>query len=184
MNYWAVMKCLCSLKQYRIGGDGVEIAVRLGCDFLPLLQSCVDKKILHRDIKPENIFFDGDFRNETGFLMGDFGIAKRNTQTSVTPTGTESTIAPEVRGLDRSLGRDRMLGDMYSLGMVMYKDLNQGVYPSNSERIEKIPPDKEPSPEPRNGSKRLKRLVVKATSYYPRDRFESQFLCFAAFVPW
>ena len=171
--YCAVMKFLCSLKQYRIGGDGVEIAVRLGCDFLPLLQSFVDKKILHRDIKPENIFFDGDFRNETGFLMGDFGIAKRNTQTSVTPTGTESTMAPEVRGLDRSLGRDRMLGDMYSLGMVMYKYLNQGVYPSNSERIEKIPPDKEPSPEPRNGSKRLKRLVVKATSYYPRDRFES-----------
>ena len=171
--YCAVMKFLCSLKQYRIGGDGVEIAVRLGCDFLPLLQSFVDKKILHRDIKPENIFFDGDFRNETGFLMGDFGIAKRNTQTSVTPTGTESTMAPEVRGLDRSLGRDRMLGDMYSLGMVMYKYLNQGVYPSNSERIEKIPPDKEPFPEPRNGSKRLKRLVVKATSYYPRDRFES-----------
>ena len=171
--YCAVMKFLCTLRQYPINGDGVEIAVRLGCDFLPLLQTFMDKKILHRDIKPENIFYDQDFRNETGFLLGDFGIAKRNVVTSITPVGTESTMAPEVRGLDRSLGSDRLFGDMYSLGMVMYMYLNQGVFPSNQERIEKIPPDRNPFPEPRYGSKRLKWLVVKATSYDPKDRFES-----------
>ncbi len=171
--YCAVMKFLCTLKNYPVKGDGVEIAVRLGCDFLPLLQSFMDKRILHRDIKPENIFYDKDFRNETGFLLGDFGIAKRNSVTSVTPVGTESTMAPEVRGLDRTLGNDRAFGDMYSLGMVMYMYLNQGVYPSNGERIEKIPPDKAPFPEPRYGSKRLKMLVVKSTSYNPNDRFES-----------
>ena len=171
--YCAVMKYLSTLKQYSINGDGVEIAVRLGCDFLPLLQSFMDKKILHRDIKPENIFYDRDFRNDTGFLLGDFGIAKRNSVTSVTPVGTESTMAPEVRGLDRALGSDRTFGDMYSLGMVMYMYLNQGLYPSNGERIEKMPPDKKPFPEPRYGSKRLKRLVLKATSYHPGERFES-----------
>ena len=171
--YCAVMKFLNTLKQYRVKGDGVEIAVRLGSDFLPLLQSFMDKKILHRDIKPENIYYDGDFRNETGFLLGDFGIAKHDTNTSVTPTGTETTMAPEVRGLDRSLGRDRTYSDMYSLGIVMYRYLNQGVYPSNRERIDKIPPDTNPFPEPRYGSKRLKALVLKATSYNPNDRFES-----------
>ena len=171
--YCSVMKFLCTLKHYRVKGDGVEIAVRLGGDFLPLLQSFTDKSILHRDIKPENIFYDGDFRNEQGFLLGDFGIAKRNTETAVTPTGTQNTMAPEMRGLDRSLGSDRTFADMYSLGMVMYLYLNQGVYPSNSERIDKMPPDKEPFPEPRYGSKRLKRLVVKATSYDPADRFDS-----------
>ena len=171
--YCAVMKFLCTLKQYRVKGDGVEIAVRLGCDFLPLLQSFMEKEILHRDIKPENIFYDGDFRNETGFLLGDFGIAKRDTDTSVTPTGTETTMAPEVRGLDRSLGRDRTYSDMYSLGLVMYRYLNQGIYPSNRERIDKMPPDKKPFPEPRYGSKRLKELVIKATSYDPKDRFDS-----------
>ena len=51
--------------------------------------------------------------------------------------------------------------------------LNQGLYPSNGERIEKMPPDKKPFPEPRYGSKRLKRLVLKATSYHPGERFES-----------
>ena len=91
--YCAVMKFLCTLKQYRVNGDGVEIAVRLGGDFLPLLQSFTDKSILHRDIKPANIFYDADFRNETGFLLGDFGIAKRDTDTSVTPTGTELRIS-------------------------------------------------------------------------------------------
>ena len=171
--YCSVMKFLSTLKKYQLNGDGVEIAVRLACDFLPLLQSFMEKEILHRDIKPENIFYDGDFRNDTGFLLGDFGIAKRDTETSVTPTGTETTMAPEVRGLDRSLGKDRTYSDMYSLGIVMYRYLNQGVYPSNRERIDKMPPDRKPFPEPRYGSKRLKALVLKATSYDPRDRFES-----------
>ena len=171
--YCAVMKFLCTLKQYRVNGDGVEIAVRLGGDFLPLLQSFTDKSILHRDIKPANIFYDADFRNETGFLLGDFGIAKRDTDTSVTPTGTESTMAPEVRGLDRTLGSDRSRSDMYSLGIVMYRYLNEGIYPSNRERIDRMPPDTAPFPAPRFGSKRLKDLVIKATSYYSKDRFES-----------
>ena len=171
--YCAVMKFLCTLTQYRVSGDGVEIAVRLGGDFLPLLQSFTDKSILHRDIKPANIFYDADFRNETGFLLGDFGIAKRDTDTSVTPTGTESTMAPEVRGLDRSLGSDRSRSDIYSLGIVMYRYLNEGIYPSNRERIDRMPPDTAPFPAPRFGSKRLKELVIKATSYYPNDRFES-----------
>ena len=110
--YCAVMKRLIPLSKYRLSDDGEEIAVRLGSDFLPLLQSFMDKEIIHRDIKPENIFYDGDFRNRTGFLLGDFGIAKRDTDTSVTPTGTESTMAPEVRGLDSSLPRDRSRCDM------------------------------------------------------------------------
>lgn len=171
--YCAVMKLLIPLNQYRLAGDGVEIAVRLGSDLLPLLQSFADREIIHRDIKPENIFYDGSFRNPTGFLLGDFGIAKRDTETSVTPTGTESTVSPEVRGLDRSLTKDRSRCDMYSLGIVMYRYLNEGIYPSNRERIDKMPPDTNPFPEPRFGSKRLKALVIKATSYLPEDRFES-----------
>ena len=171
--YCAVMKFLSTLKQYRVKGDGVEIAVRLGSDFLPLLQSFTDKEILHRDIKPANIFYDADFRNTTGFLLGDFGIAKHDSDTSVTPTGTESTMAPEVRGLDRSLGSDRTRSDMYSLGIVMYRYLNEVIYPSNRERIDRMPPDKAPFPSPRFGSRRLKELVLKATSYYPNDRFDS-----------
>ena len=171
--YCAVMKRLIPLNKYRLAGDGTEIAVRLGSDLLPLLQSFADKEIIHRDIKPENIFYDGSFRNPSGFLLGDFGIAKRDTETSVTPTGTESTVSPEVRGLDRTITQDRSRADMYSLGIVMYRYLNEGVYPSNRERVDKMPPDKNPFPEPRYGSKRLKALVVKATSYNPADRFES-----------
>ena len=171
--YCAVMKFLRTLKQYRVDGDGVEIAVRLGVDFLPLLQSFMEKEIIHRDIKPANIFYDDDFRNDTGFLLGDFGIAKHDTNTTFTATGTETTMAPEVRGLDRSLGKDRTYSDMYSLGIVMYRYLNQGVYPANRERIDKMPPDTKPFPEPRYGSKRLRQLVLKATSYRPADRFAS-----------
>ena len=171
--YCSVMKFLFTLSQYHVKDDGEEIAVRLGCDLLPLLQSFSDRRILHRDIKPENIFYDKDFRNKTGFLLGDFGIAKRASEASVTPTGPESTMAPETRGLDRSLGNEKFCSDMYSLGMVMYRYLNEGVYPSNHERIDKMPPDTKPFPEPRYGSRRLKALVLRATSYRPDDRFES-----------
>ena len=55
----------------------------------------------------------------------------------------------------------------------MYYYLNEGVYPSNRERIDRTPPDTSSFPEPRYGSKRLKQLVVKATQYYPKDRFSS-----------
>ena len=171
--YCSVMKLLTPLSDYMKKGEYPEIAVRLGNDLLPLLQSLSDKDILHRDIKPENIFFDEDFRNDEGFMLGDFGIAKINTATNVTPTGTESTMSPEIRGLDRELRRDKSCSDMYSLGMVMYYYLNEGVYPSNRERIDRTPPDTSSFPEPRYGSKRLKQLVVKATQYYPKDRFSS-----------
>ena len=171
--YCSVMKFLSTLKHYRVQDDGEEIVVRLGCDLLPLLQSFSDKHILHRDIKPENIFYDKDFRNKSGFMLGDFGIAKHDSESSVTPTGSESTMAPETRGLDRSLLGEKFRSDMYSLGMVMYLYLNEGIYPSNHERIDKIPPDTHPFPEPRYGSKRLKALVLRATSYHPGDRFDS-----------
>ena len=170
--YCAVMKKLIPLITNYAKQDYTKIAVMLGNDLLPLLQSLVDREIIHRDIKPENIFYDGDFRNSNGFLLGDFGIAKKDKESSATPIGTDSTMAPEIRGLDREIRHDKSLSDMYSLGIVMYYYLNEGVYPSNKERLTN-PPDKNPFPEPRYGSKRLKQLVVKATQYNPKDRFAS-----------
>ncbi len=170
--YCSVMKKLIPLITNYEKQDYTKIAVMLGNDLLPLLQSLVDREIIHRDIKPENIFYDGDFRNSNGFLLGDFGIAKKDKESSATPIGTDSTMAPEIRGLDREIRHDKSLSDMYSLGIVMYYYLNEGVYPSNKERLTN-PPDKNPFPEPRYGSKRLKQLVVKATQYNPKDRFAS-----------
>ena len=170
--YCAVMKKLIPLITNYAKQDYTKIAVMLGNDLLPLLQSLVDREIIHRDNKPENIFYDGDFRNSNGFLLGDFGIAKKDKESSATPIGTDSTMAPEIRGLDREIRHDKSLSDMYSLGIVMYYYLNEGVYPSNKERLTN-PPDKNPFPEPRYGSKRFKQLVVKATQYNPKDRFAS-----------
>ncbi len=171
--YCSVMKKLiplnsgsCDKRDYR------EIAVRLGNDFLPLLQLFADEGIIHRDIKPGNIFFDKDFRNTEGFMLGDFGIAKFDDRSSATPAGTDLTLAPEIKGFDDEIKGDRSKSDMYSLGIVMYTFLNDGVYPSNKERL-KAHPDKSPFPEPRYGSKRLKQLVINATQYNPRNRFDS-----------
>lgn len=171
--FCSVMKKLIPLNSgYCDKRDYREIAVRLGNDFLPLLQSLADEGIIHRDIKPGNIFFDEDFRNTEGFMLGDFGIAKVDDRSSATPAGTDITIAPEIKGFDDEIKGDRSKSDMYSLGIVMYYYLNDGVYPSNKERL-KEHPDKSPFPEPRYGSKRLKQLVIKVTQYNPRDRFDS-----------
>ena len=75
--YCTLMPFLNTLSKYQSTADDIELAVRCGNDLLPLLQKCMKKKIIHRDIKPQNIFFDGDFRNDTGLLLGDFGEAKR-----------------------------------------------------------------------------------------------------------
>ena len=170
--YCAVMEYLIPLRKLRSVGDNREIAVRLGNDLLPLLQTLWDKSIIHRDIKPENIFYDKDFRNRKGFMLGDFGIARSDSETDMTNAGTDSTKAPEIEGLDRELDGSMKYSDMYSLGMVMYYYLNECVFPSNRARLTN-PPDKQPFPLPRYGTRRLKELVVKATQYYPRDRFAS-----------
>ncbi len=169
--YCAIMELLIPLKKTR-GGDGREIAVRLGNDLLPLLQTLWDKKIIHRDIKPENIFYDKDFRNRKGFMLGDFGIARKDSETSITDAGTGSTKAPEIAGIDSALEGNKMRSDMYSLGMVMYYYLNECIYPSNHTRLSNNP-DKSPFPLPRYGSRKLKNLVLKATQYNPEDRFSS-----------
>ena len=152
--------------------------IKLGTDMCKALEFCRKYDIIHRDIKPENIFIapSGDYK------LGDFGIAKtvEKTRLGMSRRGTVVYMAPEVfKG--EAYGSTV---DIYSLGLVMYKFLNDGRTPfmpsyplpikyDDREEAYMKRMNRQPMPEPKNGSAKLKKIVMKACSYDPEDRYES-----------
>ena len=153
-----------------------EIA-RVGRDLCRALVQCRRFDIVHRDIKPQNIFVSplGDYK------LGDFGVAKTVEKTSGgTKIGTYKYMAPEVYN-NRPYGAG---ADIYSLGLVLYWLLNERRLP-----FLPLPPEKlttgleekarlrrfsgEEIPAPAHGGEELKRIVLKACAFDPKDRWQS-----------
>ena len=148
--------------------------VRVGSDITKALVACENEHILHRDIKPQNIFVSQDGL----YKLGDFGIARIAEKTSAATAriGTYTYMAPEVYHGD-PYGSS---ADIYSLGMVLYWLLNDRRAPYVSENTMREKEraltrrmNGEALPAPRNGSEALKRIVMKACSYDPKDRYQS-----------
>ena len=118
------MEYLTSFMDYCTGKELTEKEViKLGCDLAMALIYCRKLNIIHRDVKPENIFVSrfGDFK------LGDFGIAREqaHTMSNMSKKGTYSYMAPEIykgEKYDSSI-------DIYSLGIVLYKLMNQNRLP-------------------------------------------------------
>lgn len=101
----------------------VELVRRLALDMCEALLLCEKRNIIHRDIKPENIFVNAD----GAFKLGDFGVARlESTAGASTKVGTFDYAAPEVF---MGEGRYDSRVDIYSLGMVMYRLLNENRLP-------------------------------------------------------
>ena len=153
-----------------------EEVIKLGKDICKALILCENRNIIHRDIKPDNVMISsfGDYK------LGDFGVSKVMGHTTAgTMTGTEGYIAPEVLHMEK-YGKEV---DIYSLGIVMYWLLNNRRMPF-IEATGKLTPSKvneaslrryqgEKIPAPYNGSAELKRIVLKACEYRPKDRYTS-----------
>ena len=152
--------------------------IRLGRDLCHALATCQKHNILHRDIKPQNIFLAAD----GNFKLGDFGIsrtAERTTHATV-GIGTYNYMAPEVIS-GEPYGPS---ADIYSLGMVLYWLLNERRLPflplppetyttGMAEEARKRRFRGEKINMPVNGSMDLKRIVLKACSFRPADRYSS-----------
>ncbi|MBE6574003.1 MAG: serine/threonine protein kinase [Ruminococcaceae bacterium] len=152
--------------------------IKLGVDICSALELCDQRHIIHRDIKPENIFISsfGDFK------LGDFGIAKElgKTTGAMSSKGTYNYMAPEVahgHKYDHTV-------DIYSLGIVMYRLLNNNRLPFIDPYAVQITyPERKaatdrrlsgaPLPMPVSASPRLAEIVLKACSYNPAQRFRS-----------
>ena len=126
-------------------GITVPELINLGIDLCRALEACEEKGILHRDIKPENLFY----ARETGlFKMGDFGVScflSRPTQEKGLP-GTLTYMSPQIfQGMPSSPA-----DDLYALGMVLYKLMNDN-------RVPFLPPYPEPfTPAQRDEALRIK----------------------------
>ncbi len=164
-------------RQFSGGEIPEKAAIDLGVDMCRALELCRHFNIIHRDIKPQNIFVNdiGDYK------LGDFGIAKTSDHTTrATKTGTFGYMAPEVyhsKPYNASV-------DIYSLGLVMYWMLNERRGPflplppavpkpsQNAEALDRRMAG-EPLPAPKHGSEELKRIVLKACAFDPKDRYAS-----------
>lgn len=155
-----------------------EESVKLGIDMCSAIASCEKAHIIHRDIKPQNIF-----KNEFGdYKLGDFGIAKQldRTGSMYSHKGTSMYMAPEVMTGSRY---DHTV-DIYSLGIILYRFFNKGRAPFFPPYPEVITPKAieeaitrknrgEALPAPIDADEELTRIILKACSYDPADRYQT-----------
>jgi len=138
------------------------------CDALAYLHSRTPP-ILHRDIKPGNIKIMPDGRA----ILVDFGLAKVDDKSSTTTTGAKAMTPgfspPEQYGTGRTDPRT----DVYSLGATLYAALTATIPEDSLERAmgrEELTPLRKRNPEVSPG---LARVVTKALSVDPKDRYQS-----------
>ena len=151
--------------------------LKLGTDICSALELCHSHKIIHRDIKPDNIFVsaNGDFK------LGDFGVARtiEKTVSGLSKKGTYTYMAPEVyKG--EAYGTNV---DLYSLGIVMYKLLNNNREPflpphpetikysdKNNALVRRL--NGEVIPPPANCDKFLGQVVLKSINFHSPSRYQ------------
>ena len=159
---------------------GRDEVIRLGIDMCKALERCENYNVIHRDIKPANIFVSeqGDFK------LGDFGIARtletHDTLMELSRKGTVNYMAPEILKGEKY----DFTVDMYSLGIVMYRLLNDDTLP-----FVPLPPQKptyqdinhanqrrfrgDDMPNPKGDNTQLADVIKKACSFHPADRYQS-----------
>lgn len=156
----------------------VRDVIRMGTDLCRALELCEKCNLIHRDIKPENIFIS----RQGSYKLGDFGIAKQmeKTHTELSKKGTFSYMAPEVyKGLSYN-----STVDVYSLGVVLYRFLNNNRTPflppypeairySDKQKANDLRMSGSPLPVPCNAEGSLAEVILKACAYRPEDRYKT-----------
>lgn len=150
--------------------------VKLGIDICTALELCGQRDIVHRDIKPENIFI-----NDFGyFKLGDFGIARKleNATGGLSQKGTYNYMAPEVATGTRYDARV----DLYSLGIVLYRLLNNNRLPFIETEQQLLNPNERKAAverrirgdrmnPPSQASAQVAAVIMRACAYNPEARF-------------
>ena len=152
--------------------------LKMAIDIATALEDCEANKVIHRDIKPDNIFV-----NKKGvYKLGDFGIAKHieKTVSNMSKKGTENYMAPELYKNEKG----NKTVDVYSLGIMLYRYFNYNRLPFLPDYPEEITLEAreealykrisgEKLKAPQNATREIAEIILKACSYYPKDRYSS-----------
>ena len=174
-----VMELLTPLEK-RLESNKITLkeSLKVFKDITKALIICEENKVIHRDVKIENIFYD-EFNN---YKLGDFGEAKNidKTLSNMTRRGTENYMAPELyKGEETNKSID-----IYSLGMVLYRILNNKKPPfldhnknhytqEERELALKKRITGEKLPNPINAPEELSKIILKCLSYKKEERYQS-----------
>ncbi len=173
------MELLESLNYSKQSWDEKEI-INLGIDMCTALEVLAKNSIIHRDIKPSNIF-----TSKNGYKLGDFGeskvLSKINYEMSI--RGSYPYMSPEI--FHASPNSD-LRADIYSLGMVMYRLMNNNRPPFVDAYAPNISGDQLSSSDQRRlhgdnidmppcncHNNLLSEAILKACKYDPNERWQS-----------
>ena len=153
--------------------------LRLGENLCSALTALQREKILHRDIKPSNVLLHS---SSGQFKLCDFGVSRvmDGALGSMTIVGTPIYMAPEALRGERADYRM----DLYSLGMLLYRLLNDNRGPflppppeattaQQAELAQQMRQEGTPFPPPRQADQVLASFVLRACAFRPEDRWES-----------
>jgi serine/threonine-protein kinase len=137
-----------------------------------------DAGVVHRDLKPGNVFLAQGLYDEVDPKLLDFGICKAPGPEQLRLTGNGMLIGTPFYMSPEGLRGEEMTpsSDQYSLGVVMY-ECATGLNPFGADTFAEIfrligageyPPPSATRPQI---SKRLERIIMRAMSLDPVDRF-------------
>lgn len=167
-----LMELLKPLNDYLKVDSAVQNdVIKIGTDLCNALEGFREIGIIHHEIRPENIYVD----SKGNFKLGDFGVCKgRFGEDKV----VSSYIAPELY----NNGTIDISSDIYSLGILLYKLLNNNRLPflpsypspiSLSDRElafeRRIRGDLFPAPS--NATAGLATVIFKATAFKAHERY-------------
>ena len=173
------MELLQNLDEYVLEKNITDKDIlKMALDILNALEDCEEKNVFHRDIKPDNVLV-----NTKGvYKLSDFGEAKtiEKTVSDMSRRGTDNYMTPELNKGER--GSKSV--DTYSLGIMLYKYFNNNRLPYLPDYPNEITyKDREEAFSNRMSGKTLKapvkasyniaKIILKACSYKPEDRYES-----------
>ena len=160
-----------------------QFATDIGVGVLRALAEAHEQGLVHRDLKPANIFIVDSAVGEQAIRVIDFGIAKELSGDDMQLTqanmvvGTMLYMPPEPL-LGAPLGPT---GDLYSLGLVLYRCLAGHVPFGNLQgfgpvlqRIEQETPElRQASPDPAAVPQALSDVVMRSLQRRPEDRWQT-----------
>lgn len=172
---------LTNIKDYfskEVGMVTEEKVLNMAVDVCIALENCQKANVVHCNLKPENIFVSkfGEFK------LGDFSLAKYVSNTNITDVKKIDNIyiAPEVyKGKSPDFK-----SDIYSLGIIMYKLLNNNRIPFLPEYPQPITYSDTVAalskrmsgqllPKPKNMSNAVYNIITKMCSPVTEERYKN-----------